>query len=224
MTETTKYGPKIYNRHSVRLLGYDYASAGYYFVTICTQDRKRLFGRIRDQKMELNGLGRIARDELLKTPLIRPNTDIDAWVVMPDHIHMIMHIQKDANHSEGPYTFTPDMVNGAEMMDKTVMAPVGAHDFDIADKTVMAPVGAHSCAPLQPPMRLFRRPQSVSSCVAQYKATTTRIINRIRDTQGVRIWQRNFNDRIIRDQEELDYYRGYIRDNPKNGKGGKSIL
>jgi len=224
MTETTKYGPKIHGRHSVRLLGYDYASAGYYFVTICTQDRKRLFGRIRDQKMELNGLGRIARDELLKTPLIRPNTDIDAWVVMPDHIHMIMHIQKDANHSEGPYTFTPDMVNGAEMMDKTVMAPVGAHDFDIADKTVMAPVGAHSCAPLQPPMRLFRRPQSVSSCVAQYKATTTRIINRIRDTQGVRIWQRNFNDRIIRDQEELDYYRGYIRDNPKNGKGGKSIL
>jgi len=111
-----------------------------------------------------------------------------------------------------------------DIADKTVMAPVGAHDFDIADKTVMAPVGAHSCAPLQPPMRLFRRPQSVSSCVAQYKATTTRIINRMRNIKGVRVWQRNFNDRIIRDQEELDYYRIYIRDNPKNGKGGKSIL
>jgi len=57
------FNPSVHGRRTTRLPEFDYSNAGHYFLTICTQDQKRLFGRIRDQKMELNGLGKIARDE-----------------------------------------------------------------------------------------------------------------------------------------------------------------
>jgi len=52
--------------------------------------------------------------------------------------------------------------------------------------------------------------------IAQFKATTTRRINEIRGTQGQKIWQRNYHERIIRNGVELDKIRKYIRNNPKN--------
>jgi hypothetical protein len=48
------YDPEKHRRRSIRLRGYDYARAGAYFVTICAQDRQRLFGEIRDGEMHLN--------------------------------------------------------------------------------------------------------------------------------------------------------------------------
>jgi putative transposase len=93
MEKITTYNPNIHGRHSIRVPGFDYADAGWYFVTICTEGRKRLFGNIRNGNIILNGLGRIARDELLKTPSVRPNVRIDEWVIMPDHVHVIYEIR-----------------------------------------------------------------------------------------------------------------------------------
>jgi len=75
-------------------------------------------------------------------------------------------------------------------------------------------VGAHRCAPAN---SLQRQPRTLGSMIAQFKASTTRRINEIRGTQGQKIWQRNYHDRIIRNEVELDKERRYIRDNPKNG-------
>lgn len=88
------YNPDIHHRRSIRLRNYDYSRTGYYFVTMCTQDRMRIFGKIIDGKMILSREGIIVRDELLKTTTIRPNMIIDEWVVMPDHIHFIVMINK----------------------------------------------------------------------------------------------------------------------------------
>jgi putative transposase len=52
-----KYDPGVHSRRSIRLQGYDYSQAGAYFVTICTQNRERLFGDIVDGKMALNDAG-----------------------------------------------------------------------------------------------------------------------------------------------------------------------
>ncbi|MEA3369533.1 MAG: transposase [Candidatus Ratteibacteria bacterium] len=54
---------KFYTRRNNRLKGHDYTSNGYYYVTICTNNRKELFGRICDNKMELNNAGE--NDKLL---------------------------------------------------------------------------------------------------------------------------------------------------------------
>jgi len=76
----------------------------------------------------------------------------------------------------------------------------------------MGGVGAHRCAP---EMELHREPRTLGSIIAQFKATTTRRINEIRAMQGQKIWQRNYNDRIIRNEVELDKVRKYIRNNPR---------
>jgi len=65
-----------------------------YFVTIVTKNRENFFGEIRNGKMILSEIGKIARDEGYKTPEIRPDMHIilDAFIVMPNHIHGIMII------------------------------------------------------------------------------------------------------------------------------------
>ena len=85
---------KKYNRRSIRLRGYDYTQEGFYFVTICTYKRKCLFGKIKDGKIHLNKYGEIVKDEWIKTEKIRKNIKIDKFVIMPNHIHGIIIIEK----------------------------------------------------------------------------------------------------------------------------------
>jgi len=82
-------------------------------------------------------------------------------------------------------------------------------------------VGAGGCPPGNDRIRQYNpiggpSPQSLSILIAQFKATTTRRINEIRGTPGQKIWQRNYYDRIIRNEVELDKERRYIRNNPRN--------
>ena len=81
-------------RKSIRLKEYDYASAGAYFVTICTHDRKCLFGTVTDEKIVLNDTGRIVESEWLQTAEIRDNVFTDAYIVMPNHFHGILFIEE----------------------------------------------------------------------------------------------------------------------------------
>ncbi|KKU45023.1 MAG: hypothetical protein UX62_C0043G0002 [Microgenomates group bacterium GW2011_GWA2_46_7] len=83
---------RVHKRKSIRLKEYDYSESGDYFTTICTKDFKCLFGKIIDGEMVLNEVGEIVKNEWLKTPLIRPNVELDEFCVMPNHIHMIITI------------------------------------------------------------------------------------------------------------------------------------
>jgi putative transposase len=86
------YDPYKHHRQSARLKGYDYTQAGAYFVTICAYKRQPLFGKIVDGKMRLSLLGQLVYAEWQKTAVIRPNIYLDAFVVMPNHLHGIIVI------------------------------------------------------------------------------------------------------------------------------------
>jgi hypothetical protein len=58
-----KYNPETHHRHSIRLKGYDYQQAWVYFITICSWDRKCMFGNILNEKMRLNKFGQIVGKE-----------------------------------------------------------------------------------------------------------------------------------------------------------------
>jgi putative transposase len=79
-------------RKSPRLQGYDYAGEGAYFVTICTQNRVHLFGDVVDDEMVLNTLGCIVETCWDDLPNHYNNIQLDAFVVMPNHIHGIIFI------------------------------------------------------------------------------------------------------------------------------------
>lgn len=81
-----------YRIPSTRLPGWDYANAGYYFVTIVTHGRIPYFGEIVAGEMHLSPIGDIVANEWVKTPQIRPNVQLDEWVIMPNHLHAILVI------------------------------------------------------------------------------------------------------------------------------------
>ncbi|MFP4040814.1 MAG: hypothetical protein ACLFS7_09760, partial [Desulfosudaceae bacterium] len=85
-----KFNSKIHHRRSIRLQGYDYSQAGAYFVTICTQNRECLFGDIADGEMRLNDAGQMVQTVWDEIPAHYPGIDIDAFIIMPNHIHGII--------------------------------------------------------------------------------------------------------------------------------------
>jgi len=87
-----KYDPAKHHRRSIRLKGYDYTQAGAYLVTICTQGRICLFGEIVDGEMRLNDAGEIVAWTWHDLPNYISNVQLDAFVVMPNHVHGIIII------------------------------------------------------------------------------------------------------------------------------------
>ncbi len=88
------YYPYRHRRRSLRLRGYDYSSQGAYFVTICTHQRDCLFGRIQNSKTWLNPLGQIAEDCWKQIPAHFPNSELEEFVIMPNHLHGIIAIHR----------------------------------------------------------------------------------------------------------------------------------
>ena len=96
----TKFDPKIHYRRSIRLPGYDYSSAGAYFVTIVTWQRDCLFGDVVNGEMVLNDLGQIADECWRAIPEHFSNVELGAYIIMPNHAHGIIVIQAEELHNE----------------------------------------------------------------------------------------------------------------------------
>ncbi|MCX6727001.1 MAG: transposase [Candidatus Shapirobacteria bacterium] len=77
---------------SPRLKNWDYSTPGIYFITICTVHHNNFFGKVIDNKMELSKMGIIAKTELVKTFEIRKSVKLHEYVIMPNHVHILMEI------------------------------------------------------------------------------------------------------------------------------------
>lgn len=107
-----------YRRRSIRLKGWDYSQEGVYFITVCTQNREYLFGEIIDGLMNLNALGEMVVQTWEKLPKHFPFMEINARMVMPNHIHAIVIINRRGescirpsenlgDHQDRPYEKRP---------------------------------------------------------------------------------------------------------------------
>jgi REP element-mobilizing transposase RayT len=91
------FNADTHRRRSLRLRDYAYTQVGAYFVTVCAYQRKCLFGEVVDGEMAVNDIGRIVAEEWLRSAEIRQEIELDAFVVMPNHIHgivVITHVGK----------------------------------------------------------------------------------------------------------------------------------
>lgn len=93
------FDPRVHHRRTLRLRGFDYAQPAAYFVTLCTRKREPLFGMVARGVLKLNGLGRIVEQEWMRTGIVRPEVKLDAFVVMPDHLHGIIVITDRNPHA-----------------------------------------------------------------------------------------------------------------------------
>ena len=86
------YDSEKHHRRSIRLRHYDYREPGGYFVTLCTQGWKCLFGKVEEEEMRLNENGDIVQACWEAIPQRYPHVMLDAFVVMPNHMHGILVI------------------------------------------------------------------------------------------------------------------------------------
>lgn len=84
-----------YNPKSNRLENYDYSENWWYFITICTKDRQEYFGEIIDGEMVLNDIGEEIDLEIKNIPIFRKNVILDEYVIMPNHIHIILFLENN---------------------------------------------------------------------------------------------------------------------------------
>ncbi len=180
-----------HNRRSIRLKGYDYTQPGAYFITICTRERAHLFGHVVDGLLELSPYGAIVREEWFKTAIVRPYVRLydDEFVVMPNHVHGIIWIVGDA-------VGTTDVVTlgrGA-----AALRPCNHDDHGMTSDA------ATNVAP-----------RSLGAIIRGFKSAVTKRINIARQSPGGVVWQRNYYERIIRNDRALHAIRRYIAQNPR---------
>jgi putative transposase len=222
-----KYNPNIHSRRSIRLKDYDYAQAGLYFITICTKNRDCLFGRISSGEMKLNDAGENAYACWLEIPKHFSNTILHEFVIMPNHVHGIVEILGTNQNSAVDGAKNVSAVDGAKNVSaddgaKNVSADDGAKNVSAVDgaknvsavdgaKNVSADDGAKNVSPLRSPSK------TIGSVVRGYKIGVTKwFLKNMGDEYpvGQSIWQRNYYDIIIRDQNAYQRISEYIQNNP----------
>ncbi|MBI3597330.1 MAG: hypothetical protein HY203_09285 [Nitrospirae bacterium] len=103
----TSYNCEIHHRRSVRLKAHDYSQPGAYFVTICTQNRECVFGKILNTEMILNDAGRMVQGVWDELPVHYPGVQIDSFVIMPNHIHGIIVLTGSTPHIRHSMSSSP---------------------------------------------------------------------------------------------------------------------
>ncbi|MCP4581380.1 MAG: transposase [candidate division Zixibacteria bacterium] len=181
-----QYDSRPPQRRSRRLPEYDYGLNGAYFVTICTRDIQMLFDDSR--------IKRIVEDEWLATTKRRGNVIIDEYVVMPNHLHGIIVFTNPWPHP------------GAYVGDRTVRMrsgttqPPGVCDTPLQHRSEKRALKSTS--------------QTLGAIIRGFKAASTGKIRRILGKSGLCVWQRNYYEHIIRNDQDLHDIRKYINDNP----------
>jgi REP element-mobilizing transposase RayT len=212
------YDRERHHRRSIRLQGYDYAQAGEYFVTICVKDRACLLGNVTEGEMRLSRAGQIVEAGWFDLPRRFPSIEIDAFVVMPNHVHGIVLLG------------TAPTPGGEGAMNRAPTEAVGRHRNTMAGNTGRQTaasegrrhgVGARFIAPSPQaptprfPAKSTRNPDQsldLGEVIRAFKAVTSRQI-RVASRPSFS-WQRNYYERIIRNDHGLERARVYIIANP----------
>jgi REP element-mobilizing transposase RayT len=155
--------------------------------------------------MVLNKYGMIARQEWIKSAEIRQEIRLHEFVVMPNHVHGIVEIidTTDVNTAVGATRGSPKKHIVAQ---NNVQGNLNNEEGD----PPVAPTGAQS--------------GSVGAMIAGYKSSVTYKINKLRNMPGEPVWQRNFYDHVIRNEESRRNIRNYIYNNPATWSSDKFHL
>ncbi len=209
------YNPNKHHRRSIRLKGYDYSKAGLYFITICCQDRICRFGDIivgaglAPAQMVLNEFGQIAYNEWIKLTERFTNFELDVFQIMPNHMHGIIVLNDAVGAGFTPAqneTFTP--AQNGDNTEYNIPAQNGTVDQNQNGSDIIQGAGA-SPAPTAV--------ASVSDIVGAYKSLVANgclDIYKLNNKTMGKLWQRDYYEHIIRNEQSYETISNYIIDNP----------
>ena len=204
------YNPDRHHRRSIRLKGYDYSRAGAYFVTICTHNRECLFGEI----APVGATGRSPQQSTDRSP--QQSTDRSPRQTRPgaNDIHPEMILNEYGAIVQNEWIKTAEIRDEIEL-DEFVVMPNHFHGIVlIIGRRGDRPVAPTINRPVDPTTTPGPQPKSIGSLIAGFKSAATKRVNEMRNTPGAKLWQRNYYEHIIRNENELHRIREYIRNNP----------
>ena len=181
-----QYNLNKHHRKSIRLKGYDYTKAGLYFITICCQNRVHLFGNVINKQMILNDAGKMIEKWFNELQNKFPDIKCHEMVVMPNHIHFIIENIGSV---------------GADLR-------VCSNDsnFSKTEKRVSEILGEHAGSPLHRVLQWFKT------------MSTNEYIRGIKNNNWIpfdgKLWQRNYWEHIIRNDQSYQKISDYIINNP----------
>ncbi len=212
------------SRRSIRLKGYDYSQEGLYFITICCQDRASLFGKIIRGDMILNDAGRMVSTEWLALKKRFPNIELHEYMIMPNHFHGILEIVAapptiGENHKQANVGENDNIPNGQPQgivkTGNTVRASLAG------DQNHKSPnVGDKDNNPNGQPQGIAPTRKTVGDIIGAFKSiTSVKYIRGIKTNNWKRfngkLWQRNYWEHIIRDEQSFYRISEYIINNPR---------
>jgi putative transposase len=192
-----------YRISSARLAGYDYGQNGAYFITICTKNRIHYFGEIVDRKMILNEIGNLAHEYWQEIPNHFSYIELGNFVVMPNHIHGILIINKNTDNVDNG-TLQGDIPSVETLQGFSVETLQCNVSTDTVKNQKMAEISPKS--------------GTISSIIRSYKSIVTKHARYI-DPEFE--WQSRFHDHIIRNETSFNNIQNYIENNPLNWKDDK---
>ncbi len=204
----TEREPGRQRRRPVRLAGYDYASPGAYFVTVCTYGRRCTF--------DVSVFRDVIEVTWRRITHHFPDARTDEFVVMPNHVHGILWILKanvvgaqNAGQAESQSRVGARHAGQAESQSR-----VGARHAGQAES--QSRVGARHASPLRgyAVRTSGAAAGSLGAIIGSFKSAATKRVNEILGTPGAPFWQSNYYERVIRNENELHRVREYIRLNP----------
>ena len=211
-----KYDTKIHNRRSIRLTHYDYSLPGAYFVTVCAFGKLCIFGQVVGDQLRENDCGRILREQWLDTVRIRPQIELDAFTVMPNHLHGILWIL--GPKGEHILRNTGYVIPGA-VGPKSLRPNVGPNGVGPGPNSVRPYNNGAAQPPIGPANPIpSMRPRSLASWASGFKSAVTIRIRKLWKDPSAVVWQEDYFERIIRDEKELLNIRDYILSNPLRWK------
>ncbi len=217
-----QYNPNKHHRRSIRLKGYDYSQAGLYFITICCENRAYLFGEIIDGEMTCNDAGIIANQCWLDIPNHFPNVVLHEYVVMPNHIHGIIEIVVGAKNIS-PEKISPESLNTKYISHNNTitndMVAYGETDDINAKNMDNGDIWAKNISPLP---RQNGTSKTIGSMVRGFKIGVTKWMRQHTNVNVV--WQRNYYEHIIRNEQSHQTISNYIINNPTKWVNDKFFM
>lgn len=204
-----KYDPNRHHRRSIRLKGYDYTASGAYFITICTHHRECLLGTVAVGEMQLSQLGHVVRSHWLKLPNHHLHVELDEFIVMPNHFHGILILIDNPAMSNAIHRD----LDVSDAIDTDVRAGLADTFADTIDRFTTKPAPTAGL--------VYPKRHGIPEIVRGFKTFSARRINQIRKTEGMPVWQRNYYERVIRDDRALHNIQRYIKSNPQSWQQDK---
>lgn len=126
-----KYNPDVHHRRSIRVKDYDYSRAGAYFLTMCLQSKRCLFGNVANGEMMLNDAGKSVRHIWNDLPKRFLSIKLDKYVIMPNHMHGIIICRGEPCVRPESYVYITMVENlGEYKWANTRFAPTNDNDIN----------------------------------------------------------------------------------------------